>query len=343
MPESLNVSVSPGSYLLLLCNSLKYEWAKGVFAMTVEEIMSVSTDYREDNQIKAFRFGRGRKSAAIVGAMRGNEYQQLYICSLLIHTLERIEERGAIVAGKEIMVIPSLNAHSANIGKKYWGKDNSDINRQFPGNEQGEPTSRIAAKVLSVASEYSYGIQFPSFYLEGEFIPHVRMFATGKENSSLATQFGMPYVVIAKPRAFDMSTLNYNLQMNGRNAFSIYTSTTVNIDEALAGQAVSAVLRFLTRMGIIRYQLHPGYIATVLGDKELVNVKSPASGVLHKCCHINQEVERGDILAEILNPYDGSVISDIIAPFDGIIFFANTEPLAFENSAVFKLIKKLHA
>ena len=51
--------------------------------MTVEEIMSVSTDYREDNQIKAFRFGHGRKSAVIVGAMRGNEYQQLYICSLL--------------------------------------------------------------------------------------------------------------------------------------------------------------------------------------------------------------------------------------------------------------------
>lgn len=311
--------------------------------MTVEEIMSVSTDYRENSQIKAFRFGHGRKSAVIVGAMRGNEYQQLYICSLLIRTLTRIEERGAIVSGKEIMVIPTLNAHSANIGKKYWGKDNSDINRQFPGNEHGEPTSRIAAKVLSVCSEYSYGIQFPSFYLEGEFIPHVRMIETGKENSSLANQFGMPYVLIAEPRAFDVSTLNYNLQMRGCNAFSIYTSTTVNIDEALAGQAVSAVLRFLTRMGIIRYQLHPGYIATVLGEGELISIKSPASGVLHKCCHINQEVERGDMLAEILNPYDGNVISSIVAPLDGIVFFSNTEPVAFENSAVFKLIKKLHA
>lgn len=311
--------------------------------METEEIFTMSTDFREENRIKAFTFGHGTKAACIVGAMRGNEYQQLFICSQLIRTLTKLEEKGAIVSGKEIMVIPSLNGHSINIGKKFWRMDNSDINRQFPGNPQGEATSRIAARVLEVVSGYDYGIQFPSFYLEGEFIPHIRMMETGKESSSLANLFGMPYVVISETRAFDVSTLNYNLQMRGTNAFSVYTSTTGSIDEALAGQAVSAVLRFLTRMGIIRYQLHPGYIATVIEESELISVKSTASGVLHKICTINQEVERGELLAEVLHPYDGSVIAEICSPFDGIVFFANTEPMAFENSAIFKLIKKLHA
>ena len=311
--------------------------------MKLEEIIAMSTDYREDNRIKAYVFGHGKKAAAIIGAMRGNEYQQLYICSQLIRILTRLEERGAIVSGKQIMVIPSLNAHSSNIGKKYWGKDNSDINRQFPGNPNGEATSRIAAQVLKVCSEYAYGIQFPSFYLEGEFIPHVRMMDTGRESSSLANQFGMPYVLIAQSRAFDPSTLNYNLQLNGCNAFSVYTSTTRNIDDALANQAVSAALRFLTRMGIIRYHLHPGFIATVLEEEDLVSVKSPASCLIHKVVQINQEVERGELLAEIINPYDGEVIKEVQSPVDGIVFFANTEPMVFENSAVFKLIKKLHA
>lgn len=191
--------------------------------MKIEEILTMSTDFREDNQIKSFTFGHGKKAACIVGAMRGNEYQQLYICSQLIRTLTRLEEKGAIVSGKEIMVIPSLNGHSINIGKKYWGMDNSDINRQFPGNPHGEATSRIAARVLEVVSAYDYGIQFPSFYLEGEFIPHIRMMETGKESSSLANLFGMPYVVISEPRAFDGSTLNYNLQMRGYQCvFCIY-------------------------------------------------------------------------------------------------------------------------
>lgn len=81
----------------------------------------------------------------------------------------------------------------------------------------------------------------------------------------------------------------------------------------------------------------------MLEESELISVKSTASGVLHKTCAINQEVERGELLAEILHPYDGSVIAEIHSPFDGIVFFANTEPMAFQNSAVFKLIKKLHA
>jgi predicted deacylase len=311
--------------------------------MKTEELLTISSDYREDNQIRAFTFGRGQKAACIVGAMRGNEYQQLYICSQLIRILTKLEDKGAIVSGKEIMVIPSLNGHSINIGKKFWGMDNSDINRQFPGNADGVATSRIAARVLDVASEYRYGIQFPSFYLEGEFIPHIRMMDTERASCSLANQFGMPYVLISRARSFDSSTLNYNLQMRGTDAFSVYTGTTKNINESMAGQAVSAVLRFLTRMGIIRYQMHPGYIATVIEEPELISVKCTASGLLHRLCKVNEEVERGEVLAEILHPYDGSVMTQILSPFDGIVFFANTEPVAYENTAILKLIKKLHA
>ena len=46
----------------------------------------------------------------------------------------------------------------------------------------------------------------------------------------------------------DTVTLNYNWQMNGTNAFSIYTSSTDLVDDVTARQAVSSVLRFLTRM-----------------------------------------------------------------------------------------------
>ena len=35
-----------------------------------------------------------------------------------------------------------------NVGMKYWVSDNSDINRQFPGNFDGEPTSRLAAHLF---------------------------------------------------------------------------------------------------------------------------------------------------------------------------------------------------
>lgn len=43
-------------------------------------LFSLKSPYREQLDIIGFRFGHGKKSLAIVGAMRGNEVQQMYVC-----------------------------------------------------------------------------------------------------------------------------------------------------------------------------------------------------------------------------------------------------------------------
>lgn len=126
---------------------------------------------------------------------------------------------------------------------------------------------------------YNYGIQFTSFYLPGDFVPHVRMMDTGYQNASLANLFGLPYVVIRQPQPIDTATLNYNWQIWNTNAFSVYSSATAQIDERAARMAVASVLRFLTRMGILRYTSHSGYIASVLREDDLTNVKNDLPGL----------------------------------------------------------------
>ena len=232
--------------------------------MRKEVLYTLKGLYREDFEIEGYRFGGGEKSACIVGAMRGNEMQQLYICSLLINALKELEAHGSITHNHEILVIPSVNKYSMNVGKRFWAIDNIDINRTFPGDAQGDTTKQIAAALFENVKGYNYGIQFASFYMPGDFIPHVRMMETGYQSASLANLFGLQYVVIRKPKPMDTATLNYSWQMNGTNAFSIYTNATDTIDDKSARQAVSSVLRFLTRMGILKYNNHSGYIASVI-------------------------------------------------------------------------------
>ena len=82
--------------------------------------------YRADMNIYGYHFGKGEKSACIVGACRGNEIQQLYICSQLVRKLKELEERGAIVKNNEILVIPSVNPVSythlrlASLRSCFW-------------------------------------------------------------------------------------------------------------------------------------------------------------------------------------------------------------------------------
>ena len=310
--------------------------------MTKEQIFTMNTAFRGEYTIHGYQYGKGEKSACIVGAMRGDEYQQLYICSLLAQKLSEIESNGDIVSGKQIFLIPTLNYSSMNAMKTKWNSDDSDINRSFPGNHKGPATSRIAATLLDKVKDYTYGIQFASFYLHGELVPHVRMLETGKESPSLANLFGMPYVMTGMNRSFDAVTLNYNWQLGGAQAFSVYSKTTNVIDDESAKLAVSSVLRFLTRMGIIRYECHGGYISSTLREDGLVSIRADEAGFFRSLVEVNQEVRRGDSLAEIINPMDGSVEAIVKAPTDGIIFFAHNQPMVYQNVVVYKLIRRLH-
>ena len=168
------------------------------------------------------------------------------------------------------------------------------------------------------------------------------MMETGYQNTSLANLFGLPYVVVRKPIPIDTKTLNYNWQDEMTAAFSVYTNQNSQIDEASARQAVAAVLRFLKRMGLIRYESHSGYIRHVLYEKDLSDVHTNRAGIFRGKVHAGDDVRYGNEMAEIIDPYDGSVRETILAPTDGIVFFAHTEALISEKDIAYRLIHRLH-
>ena len=54
----------------------------------------MESPYRGTFNIEGFRFGEGEKTVAIVGAMRGDEIQQQYICARLVAKLTELEQRN---------------------------------------------------------------------------------------------------------------------------------------------------------------------------------------------------------------------------------------------------------
>ncbi len=305
-------------------------------------LFSMESPYRENYEVKGYSFGKGEKAACILGPLRGNEIQQLYICSQLVRTLRELESNRCISPVKEILVVPAVNNYSFNTGKRFWGVNNMDINRMFPGNDYGDTMARMADTVLRQIREYSFGIQFASFYMSGEFVPHVRMMETGYQNTSLANLFGLPYVVVRKPTPIDTKTLNYNWQSETTAAFSVYTNTNSEIDEHSARQAVAAVLRFLKRMGVIKYESHSGYISHVLMEEDLSDVATMCGGIFRRLVNPGDEVHYKQPMAEIIDPFLGNVKETILAPTEGIVFFAHTEPLVHEGDTAYRLIHRLH-
>ncbi len=306
--------------------------------MKERELYSFKGLYRDDFRIKGYEFGEGEKTVCILGSLRGNEYQQIYVSSQLIAKLKVIEENGKIAPGKSIMVIPCANPYSVNIKKRFWSIDNTDINRMFPGYDKGETTQRIAAGLFSCINDYKYGIQFASFYMPGHFVPQVRMMKTGLENVELAKKFGLPFVVLHKPRPFDTATLNYNWQIWDTEAFSIYTSSTEKIESLSARQGANAVLRFLSKEKVIENECSFGDNSRVIESSKLVNVRAENAGFLEPVSKAGEKIMRGSILAHITDPYTMEILQEVKAPCDGIIAFAYDSPMAYRNTALFKII-----
>jgi hypothetical protein len=238
------------------------------------------------------------------------------------------------------MIIPCANYYSMNIGKRFWPMDNTDINRMFPGYDQGETTQRIANGLFKSISSYTYGIQMASFYREGEFIPHIKMMDTGsgkQETYESLVDFGLPYGIIRTPIPYDTATLNYNWQIWGCHAYSLFAAYTDHIGRQSTQTAVNAVLRFLVAKGILKWNLHKGSHTCIIKEESLHNLQSNCAGILKKYVSVGEDINEGDLLCEIVHPLEGNTIGQILSPINGTIFFAYDKQLVMEHTDVFDI------
>ncbi len=304
--------------------------------MRIETLFEMTSPYRDRFRIKGYRFGKGKKTLAIVGAMRGDEVQQQYICSQIVNRLASLEKRHAITEGMSILVIPSCNPFSMNVSRRFWAMDNTDINRMFPGYDQGETTQRIAAAIFSAIEGFEYGIQLASFYVPGNFVPHVRMLQTGYEDIDTARLFGMKYVTTCQPRPFDTTLLNYNWQLWNTRAFSVYAGQTNQIDPTTSSETLEAIIRMMYRSGIISQgTTNAAYESTVIDEADLQHIKASHAGIFYQLVEVGQKVIAGTSLAHIIDPYNGQILEEIKAPSDGTIFFIHNRPLVLQNALLF--------
>lgn len=308
--------------------------------MKRKTLFRIELPYRGSFDATGFSFGEGEKSVCIVGAMRGNEVQQLFLASQLVRRLAAIEREGGIAPSKEILVVPTVNHISTNVGKRFWAADNTDINRMFPGYDQGETTQRIAAGLFEAVRGYAYGIQFPSFYLEGDFLPHVRYMRVEGPTAEAGDLFGLRYVVARTPMPFDTGTLNYNWRLWDTDAYSVYTGTTDRADTLAAREAARGCLRFMARVGAIDYPCDRGYLPAHFDENVLVKAFTTRGGFLRRLVGPGDTVEAGSRIAEVISALDGETVEVVRAPVGGIVFFACSTPLVTEHTVAFTIVPR---
>lgn len=61
-------------------------------------------------------------------------------------------------------------------------------------------------------------------------------------------------------------------------------------------------------------------MATTLEEEHLMSIHAQSGGIYRRIKQPGDEVEQGEAMAEILDPFEGTVIEEIKAPANGIVF-----------------------
>lgn len=321
--------------------------------MLEQVIAEFPVPYRDPLRIHAFSFGIDEQGRALcseegiegfepaiflVAGLRGDEVQQTFVCAQMVARLSELEASGALARGRMITVVPCANPTSMGISWRFWPGDKTDINRMFPGYSQGETTQRIADAVFEHAKAYRYGVHFGSFYLQGDFLPHVRVVHGPGESTNNGADFGLPYVLHHVPGSFDTTTLHYNWRLWDTEAYSLYLKETALVDAEAAEEAVRATMRFMDERGIIRWPHHRGYHAAQIGEQSLQPVLTTSGGVFCPLVKLGDVVRAGTELASIVDPLRGVQKEALHAPCDGVVFYEARTPLVNQGTLAFQIV-----
>ena len=272
--------------------------------------------------------GDSPKRVCIVTGTHGDELEGQYVCFRLNQIIRAQLER----LNGTVEIYPALNPLGIDSITRGIPTFDLNMNRIFPGDPQGAMPEQIKG--------YTYGIQLASFYIPGDFVPHVRLMRTGYEDTKGAKLFGMPYITLRKPLPFDTTLLNYNWQIWETKAYSLYGGMNDGVESPVTAEMIGTILRFAQRIGLTRKPVVgiPDFNPQVIDESSFCSVRTPQAGIFYRLKGAGAKVQEGEPLARIIDPYEGSVRAEIISPTDGIIFFAHNKPLALANTLLFNIL-----
>ena len=272
--------------------------------------------------------GDSPKRVCIVTGTHGDELEGQYVCFRLNQIIRAQLER----LNGTVEIYPALNPLGIDSITRGIPTFDLNMNRIFPGDPQGAMPEQIKG--------YTYGIQLASFYISGDFVPHVRLMRTGYEDTEGAKLFGLPYITLRQPLPFDTTLLNYNWQIWETKAYSLYGGMNDGVESPITSEMIGTILRFAQRTGLSRQPVVgiPDFNPQVIDESSFCSVRTPQAGIFYRLKGAGAKVQEGEPLARIIDPYEGSVRAEITSPTDGIIFFAHNKPLALANTLLFNIL-----
>lgn len=264
----------------------------------------------------------------VSAAVHGDEINGVEIIRRLLNHKALSSLRGTLVA------VPVVNVHGFITHSRYL-PDRRDLNRAFPGKENGSLTAQLAWLFdQEIVDKCTHGIDLHTASGHRFNLPQVRACIDDEETLQLAQAFGTPVILNSNVRDGSLR----QAAVDGGKPFLLYEAGEVlRFDEFSIQVGVAGIISVMRLLGMLRGKPYKSKFQPFIAHTSTW-IRAPQSGVLRVDCPLGSQVSKGERLGRVSDPM-GDSEEDIMAPAAGVIISVLKLPLVNKGDAVFHLAR----
>jgi predicted deacylase len=287
------------------------------------------------NRIQPAELSGEEKRICIVTGLHGDELEGQYVCYELI---KKITENMECLKGI-VDIYPTLNPLGIDSVHRGMPTFDLDMNRIFPGSENGAMAEHVAAKIIEDIKGAHMCIDLHSSNIFLREIPQVRVSEDIAEKLlPYAKLLNSDFIWVHPATTVLESTLTYNLNNRNTPTLLVEMGVGMRITKEYGDQLVTGIFNLMKEMNIWIGEVSGIREATISRDKEVEVINSKTSGIFMSSVSHLAEIKKGDTIGEILNPLKGEIEEVVIAPCDGMIFTLREYPVVYEGSLIARIL-----
>lgn len=276
------------------------------------------------------------KRISIVTGVHGDEMEGQYICYELTR---RIESEKEFLNGV-VDIFPAVNPIGLDNAIHTIPKERIDMNRIFPGNENGTMMEHMAKALTDsiCGSEVCIDVHGSDIFSRESL--QVRIYEDFKD-------IVLPYAkmmdsnliwVNPNPTVAD-STLTYSMNCLGVPSLTIECGIGNSINREEGDRVVNGIINVMRKIGIWEGPGFPINDAKVCSDEEIDFIRAEHAGLfIYEMYDKFAKVRQGQTIGKIIDVNTNKVVQKFIAPHTGILFTIREFPMVYEGALIARIL-----
>lgn len=270
----------------------------------------------------------GRKPGPTIfisSTVHGDEIIGIEIIRRLIALKKLDRLKGTLIA------VPVVNVY-AFIQNSRYSPDRRDLNRFFPGSENGSLTARLADTFMKeIVERCDYGIDLHAGSNHRANLPQIRVNFEDEKAVALAKAFQVPAIINARTREGSLRQAAFEMSVH---TILYEAGEALRFDEMGIKAGIRGILSAMSTIDMLpRPAPQKKKVIETLFVEDSYWVRAPASGILHMEKPLGSRINKNTRIGFIADPFGGKEI-EVVSAVSGMVIGRLNLPLVHQGDAI---------